>query len=549
VRCNIQYPLIIKIIIACVLLVFTTLNYTYANEGDEIRKFEAKIINNKLHFVIDLKDGYKVYAPYSSSKLGLPIKIDLTKSENLKSHKIIWPEPFSDGDSEYYTDLLSIPVHLEKDNTNNTAFVRADIFYLLCKTGCTPISQTIDYELQATEQDNINLMSILILIAFAVTGGAILNFMPCVLPVLSLKLLSITKNPDRSFGFTIAGIMTTFLSLAIFTIMMRNSGEQFGLGANFQKPEFIIALSIIVNIFISVASDRATIALPAKISNFLLNKKFKSEDASSFFNGVLASILSTPCTAPFLGTAMAFALTGSDFVILITFLSVGIGFSFPYLLLLTFPHLLEFLPKPGKWIVIFKKLLVLLLILTLGWLLSVVYSQVGGRATIGFIFLLVLIKFTIENVSSFEKKMLLMIVLLPTSFYLPKFAYNEDKEWQNQIDHVWQNFNRIQLDNYIAEGKTVFVDVTADWCVTCKYNKIMVLNQHRTLKLLEQTSTIALRADFTNRDPEIYKYLIENKVHGIPFNIVYGPRPPHVIILPVLLSYEDIKQAIEKLKL
>ena len=401
--------------------------------------------------------------------------------------------------------------------------------------------------------NELSLNNLILIFSFAVTGGIILNFMPCVLPVLSLKMISFVKSPHnstKSLSFTILGIMFTFLILAITTILLKNSGKQFGFGVNFQQPEFIIFLAIIVTIFISATLDRINIQLPSKAVNYLAQHQFENYYLKDFASGVLASLLSTPCTAPFLGTAMALALTGSNSLIFIVFLAISLGFSSPYIMMIAFPKLHDYFPKPGKWMLTIKKIVAVLLVLTLSWLLSIVFSQIGIRAMTGFFCLLILLKFIIENNSGIFSKNLVraiaLAIVLTASFYLPQSAYLEDLEYEIHSDNVWQNFDSKKITSYLAEGKIVVVDITADWCVTCKFNKIMVWDREKTISLLSQKNLVALRGNYTNYIQEIYDFLKSNNSYGIPFNAVYGPKG--IVILPVLVSYDDVSNAIKKVK-
>ena len=397
----------------------------------------------------------------------------------------------------------------------------------------------------------INLISMLLL---ALLGGFLLNFMPCVLPVLSLKLLSIIKtekNKNISFSLSAIGIIVSFLILAIISILLKNSGKQFGLGVNFQHPEFIIFLSIAIVIFISSAIDKLSLSLPYKLNNVVAHYHFKNSNLESFFNGIIATILSTPCTAPFLGTAMTFAVgESSNLVILLIFLTAGIGFSTPYLLLIILPGLLSYLPKAGSWMLIAKKILASLLVMTLLWLLSILYSQIGLRPVVGLTLLLILLKFFIENVEGMWGKPYIKIaavtIIIIGSLYLPQVAYKEDLQQRIKFDGVWQKFDKDKIAQYVAEGKIVIVDITADWCVTCKFNKFVVWESARAINLLRQKNIIAMRGDITNFEPNIYNYMASNHVYGVPFNKIYGPSAPQGVMLPPLLSYEDLRQALKK---
>lgn len=401
---------------------------------------------------------------------------------------------------------------------------------------------------------NIEWSNLFIILVFALIGGFILNFMPCVLPVLSLKLLSITNKrlSNTSLYLSISGVIVSFLSLAFITIILKNSGQQFGLGINFQHPEFIIFLSVIITIFISSALDRLNLNLSSSFRNFLSNYRFHNHYLEDFFSGVLATILSTPCTAPFLGVAISFALTSNNLMIILVFFVIGLGFCIPYFVLIACPKLISYMPKSGIWMLTLKKILVSFLVFTLIWLLSILYIQIGLRPVVGLFLILLLLKFILEQslkqlYCGFVIKILAIVTIVFCSFYLPHFAHKQNIEHDLKIDKLWQKFDSSKIKEYVNEGKIVVVDITADWCITCKFNKLMVWDQNRTIKLLNQKNIIAMRADYTKLDPEIYNYLRSNGEFGIPFNKIYAKKSENGIMMPVILSFSDVQKAIRKL--
>lgn len=393
------------------------------------------------------------------------------------------------------------------------------------------------------------LNNLLPMLLFAILGGFILNFMPCVLPVLSLKLISLTREQEgkkTSSILSICGIISTFLILAFVTIILKASGKQFGLGANFQHPEFIILLMVVLTIFASSMLDKINFALPDKFSNWLVVRNFQNHYIEDFFSGVLSAILSTPCTAPFVGTAIAFSVSASNLVIIAVFFAIGFGFSLPYFALLLFPAIYKLIPKAGNWTIKLKKFLAILLIFTIFWLLSVLYSQIGMRPVVLALMILLLIKFAVENIEKFWPKILLTISLIGIALYLPKTAYQQKIEHQQKLDLLWQEFDSEDLRRHIAAGKVVIVDITADWCVTCKFNKLMVWDLDKTISLLSGDNIVAMRGDYTKGNPEIYYFLAKHGTSSIPLDIIYGPGAPDGIVLPIIVSYSDIKTAIKK---
>ena len=402
--------------------------------------------------------------------------------------------------------------------------------------------------------------SSLYIFSLAFLSGVILNFMPCVLPVLSLKIIALlqTSNTNNKAKIlaTISGILFTFLALALISISFKIFGMKFGLGVTFQQPYFIIAIIVILTFFICSLLEKINITLPNQLLNIMVKTKFNSEIVHNFFLGILAAILSTPCTAPFLGTVMFFAMTENGLLNIGLFLTIGLGFSFPYILLLIFPKLLNFLPKPGAWMSKLKTIMAVLLIATIIWLLNILYSQLGTRAVIITGLMITLIKYFLEidqnrylqiyKFSSSITKLLMLSLLVGLTFYLPYQTKLEDNQINLRIGEFWQNFDQKALEQMISENKVIFIDITADWCSTCVYNKLVLLDRDHFLNLLKSNNVIAMRGDITlDNNPSIGKFLEKYQKYGIPFNLVYGPGAKNGIELPILLSYNDVKNAIK----
>jgi suppressor for copper-sensitivity B len=401
---------------------------------------------------------------------------------------------------------------------------------------------------------NVSSTPLYLILLMALVGGFILNFMPCVLPVLALKLMAATKlttNYRKSFIATICGILCSFWALSIVTIVMKNLGHSLGIGMGFQQVEFIIFLAVLIVIFISIALGRVSLTLPSFVQN-IASLKFSILYFEDFMGGVIATLLSVPCTAPFLGTAMAFASFGGDITNFIIFTFVAIGFSLPYFLLIISPRLILMLPKSGPWMERLKQILAIALIASLVWLLSVLEPQLGMRATFGLVLILMLIKYIVEESDGFFKssfwKIIALIALVMGSLYLPQMARREDNAHAKYLQSLWQELSPEMINQYVSENKVVIVDITADWCITCKYNKLLVWDRRSAVGLLTDASIVAMRGDMTVPNEQIEKYLAGNNKYGIPFNIVYGPGAPRGIVLPVLLSFDDLKAAVEKAK-
>jgi len=533
-----------------------SLSETFAKDYGFVLK-ESK--ENGLYFSLDLQEGDVIYSNIESDSNTFPTSIKIAPSYNLKNYNLKWPVSKSKfqegiGNVDYFDGRVIIPLELEAHNYSKSVKFKADIEFVVCNNQCIPVIQTIERDLLLQE----NLLSVpqyLWFIGLAILGGFILNFMPCVLPVLSLKILSFMKNDDidrrAASAFTIMGILTCFWILAGVMIALKHSGKQFGLGVNFQVPEFIIILSLLITFFVSLSLGRVNFGL-SNIGDKLNRVHFSNIYLEHYFSGIIATILSTPCNAPFLGSALAFAIGVSDNMVILMFSSIALGFSAPYIALIIFPSVLNLMPKPGAWMNKFKQFLALLLIGTIAWLLWILTAQIGERAVFGLFLLLLLFKFSLENDTGFLKgkfyKASILILVIAASLILPQYASKEDSVHNEHIEKSWVKFERNKIAGLVKAGNIVFVNITADWCVTCKYNKVMVLNRDGTLDLFRKNKVVAMRGDFTSQDKNIYEFLNYYEAVGIPFYIIYGPAKPDGMILPLLISYNDIVDAVEIVK-
>ena len=378
---------------------------------------------------------------------------------------------------------------------------------------------------------------IIYFIILAFLGGLILNFMPCVLPILSLKLysfLSLAKDDDNKIRFdcslTIAGIVTSFLVLAITVIFLKTFGETVGWGFHFQNQIFLMFILVLMLIFSLNLLGFFEIILPQnalyKINNFL-NTNSKS---GHYFSGVFATLLATPCSAPFLGTAVGFSMGSSNQDIVTIFLSIALGFSFPYLCFIIIPKIVKLLPKPGGWMNNLKYFLGLLMLLSFVWisnLFKINYLLI-------FLFTTLILIFTcFKNKSKFTMITSLLFVITNIFFFSEKMNLRENKL-------IWEDYNDKSLESYLNENRFVLVDVTADWCVTCQFNKITTLNTKKLVDFLIQHEVLVIRADWTNKDKDIFDFIKRYNRYGIPVNIVYGPKNKEGILLPEILSKDIV---------
>ena len=395
-------------------------------------------------------------------------------------------------------------------------------------------------------------LSLPLIIAFALLGGFILNLMPCVLPVMSLKILSVmsqgganNKSVRTSFIASSLGIIFSFLVIGIGLISLKLAGSTVGWGIQFQHPWFIVSLTIIVTLFAYNLWGMFEFSLPSWINDRASSSTGKTEYrqsfSSNFATGAFATILATPCSAPFLGTAVSFALAGDSSDILAVFSALGVGMALPFLTIAIFPSIASQMPKPGLWMVSVKKVLGAALAATAVWLLSVLALQLSKTAALVVAFLMVLIGLTLiaRNRSPENKKRLASICIITIilgAFWTPYKFTPSLIEINNSKQPYWQAFTPGIIPELIAQGKTIFVDITAEWCITCQINKATVLRSGQIQSLLKSGEVIAMQGDWTRPDAKITAYLESFNRFGIPFNAIYGPGAPQGLALPELLT-------------
>ncbi|NQV54834.1 MAG: thioredoxin family protein [Rhodospirillales bacterium] len=408
-------------------------------------------------------------------------------------------------------------------------------------------------------------LSLPIILALAVLGGLILNLMPCVLPVLSLKVLSFVSHGGaekrtvrRSFVASSLGIFISFLVIASALVGLKQAGAAVGWGIQFQHPWFIVGLTIIVTLFAYNLWGLFEFRLPSFVGNIAARGGGEDRDpnhqsfSGNFATGAFATILATPCSAPFLGTAIGFALAGSIFDIYAVFAALGLGMALPFILIALAPGLASKFPKPGRWMIRLKQILGLALFATALWLLSVLAAQLNfeaaaivGATMIGIGALL----FGRPRVGKSWRQAasagiaVLVLAAFATPYQLKPVAVSTQDITKAGF---WRPFDAAAIPSFVAQGKTVFVDITAEWCITCLVNKGAVLNRGEVFKILNSDQIVAMQGDWTRPDPKITDYLNSFNRFGIPFNAVYGPGNVTGIVLPELLTPGAVLGAFEE---
>lgn len=493
--------------------------------------------------------GWKIYGPRSEG-IGMPPSLDFSQSKNYLNHQIIWPSAVDEEEKigqevirySAYHDEVILPIEINVKDLTHPIELALKVNYGLCKDICIPANEDFSLTVSTNEDPaalaliqkfypakkfgdqnkqeepvvathSITLISAIIL---AIIGGAILNIMPCVLPVLSIKLLSIINHSDAkisrirfAFFATICGIISCFLVFATFASIIKFTGNSLGWGLQFQSPYFLIFLITILVFFIANLLGVFEISFDRFLATFLNKKVNEAEDREkifvpNFLSGILAVLLSTPCSAPFLGSAISFALTQKIEIIILIFLAIGFGFAAPYVILLITPKLVYLLPKPGSWMLKTRKIMALLLALTVAWLVYVLYGNLQKAPAVQ----------TVESVKKHEK--------------------------------IWQEFDEEKLYSLAAQNKVVVIDVTAAWCLTCKANKIIVLDSKEIVEKLNSPNIVAMRADITKPDEKVMNFLRKHKRFAIPFNVVYGPGAKDGLLTSELLNKKDLLKIIDQ---
>ncbi|HIF9402061.1 TPA: protein-disulfide reductase DsbD family protein [Photobacterium damselae] len=474
------------------------------------------------------------------------------------------PDVFVDGQSKPVKQTSFLTPKIDVSGEQLIAQVPVSSWFGTPKLVGEPLSVTITDKDIAVElsktADNKPVIalqndSLLKVIGLALLGGLILNIMPCVLPVLGMKLSSVisAKGLERrqiraQFIASALGILVSFWLLAGFLALLKVSGQALGWGVQFQSPWFIGAMMIITGLFAANMLGLFEIRLSSNTNTWLATRGGNSY-GGHFIQGMFATLLATPCSAPFLGTAVAFALGANYLTLFAIFTALAVGMAAPWLLIALFPQLANALPKPGMWMNTVKTIFGLMMLVTSLWLLSLMANFFSLKIVIviGVIALALLLSqlWCIKG----KRATLLTVgfLIIVTAIGLIIGSLTADK-WAKPLpqDHHWTPLNVEQIKLDVAQGKTIFVDVTADWCITCKANKVGVILQEPVYSALDQENIVLMRGDWTKPSDYVTNFLQSHGRFGVPFNIVYGPAAPNGIELPVILTSEQVLDALKQ---
>lgn len=406
---------------------------------------------------------------------------------------------------------------------------------------------------ETTTTDSPQQTSFLMILLFALAGGFILNLMPCVLPVMGMKLSSILNvGADRAsirlrFLATTAGILTSFAALATLMTLLKFSNSALGWGIQFQSPWFIGFLVAITFLFSLNLFGLFSLFLPSGI-NSRLAQAGGNRLAGSFCEGAFATLLATPCSAPFLGTAVAWALSSSTAELWGIFLTLGIGMSLPWLLVALVPQCALLLPRPGRWMNTLKTLLGLMMFISCLWLVTLLAAHTSEQTvallSLGLIVITLLAFLKMTGKQARLYAVLTAVVALPGGYQLHSLLNTPVSNESLATEIHWQPLSEEAITLAKAEHKKVFVDISADWCVTCKVNEHRVLNQPEVIEALNQPDVVALRGDWSTPSEVITQFLHRRNSYAIPFNEVYLPGRDQGLILPPLLDVKTVLNAL-----
>ncbi len=406
--------------------------------------------------------------------------------------------------------------------------------------------------------------TILQALIYALIGGVILNLMPCVFPVLSMKALSLMQLQGKEekkaqmYGLSYtAGILLSFGLIAGILIALKAFGAEIGWGFQLQNP---IVITVLIYLIFAIGLNMIGLfEISGRIGNVGQNLTQKSGNKGAFFTGVLATLVATPCTAPFMATAIGFALTQPAIVSMLIFLSLGLGLALPYLALCFIPALRHKLPKPGAWMENFRQFLSFPMFLTAAYLVWVLSQQVNGAGVLYTLVGLIAITFILwlKRFNPSSKKLAItnkILIILTALFviYVPFTLKGIDQAISaEKIGDNWSGYSSEKLSNLLSTtDEPIFVNMTAAWCITCKVNERIALSPQSTKELFKSMNVQYLKGDWTNQDPGITKYLEEFDRSGVPLYVYYPPRDqesgarPEAVLLPQLLTKGIIERAL-----
>ncbi|QIT27201.1 protein-disulfide reductase DsbD family protein [Raoultella terrigena] len=388
----------------------------------------------------------------------------------------------------------------------------------------------------------------------ALAGGLILNVMPCVLPVLAMKLGSLVQTDVRQRGAvrrqflaSVSGIVTSFLALALMMTLLRLGNQALGWGIQFQNPWFIGVMALVMVLFSASLLGLLEIRLSSRASTFLATRGGNGL-MGHFSQGALATLLATPCTAPFLGTAVSVALVAPLPLLWGIFFTMGLGMSLPWLLVAAWPGLALRLPRPGRWMNAVRVVLGLMMLGSSLWLMSLLTVHTGRTPVLALMVILAVVLLMATAWRYRWRTALRAGALAVAVAAAVVLVFPQDGQGSRRDRVKWQPLSEQAITAALADHKRVFIDVTADWCVTCKANKYNVLLRDDVQDALSAPDVVALRGDWSRPSETISRFLNARGSAAVPFNQIYGPDLAQGQILPALLNRDALLAALSAAK-
>ncbi len=367
---------------------------------------------------------------------------------------------------------------------------------------------------------------------FAFLGGLILNLMPCVFPILSIKVLSLVDTPREKGLYYTYGVLVSFALLGGLFLLLKYIGLSLGWGFQLQYPPFVYLMIFLL--FLVGLNLASVFHFGSSIQNVCGKVETNDTKLGSFLTGVLATAIATPCTAPFMGVALASAVLLPGILGFLVFLFLGLGLAFPFLLLSLFPNLTQLLPRPGSWMEILKVGLSFPMFASVVWLIWVYGGQKGSDAVVQLLFGLVGVGFAAWIYGLGRKKIGILVLLLSVIFgYSGQVVQSSD--YVDTHGQEWEPYSEELITKYKSEGTPMYLDFTASWCITCQFNKGLVFASKEVRDTITQKGIKLIKADWTSEDPKITRALKSYGREGVPLNVVYD-RNGEYQILPTLLT-------------
>jgi thiol:disulfide interchange protein len=520
---------------------------------EQAYQFNLVVEDQQLVFNWQIRDGYYLYRDRFDFR-SLDNSVEL-QAPIFDSGIVKWDEFFEEDVEVYYSQTsVRVPfsstgekLHLQIESQG---CADAGLCYppykqwleIDLQTAAVEISSQPPEQQSQPDAENISLATVLL---FALLGGMILNLMPCVFPILSIKVLSFTTTHQsirsrhiHGLVYT-AGVVLSFVAIAIVMLALRAAGESIGWGFQLQSPLFVIFL--IYLFFVMGLGLSGYLEIGSNLMALGQLSKSHSGLTSSFMTGVLAAVIASPCTAPFMGPALGFAISQPTYVALLVFAFLGLGMALPFILLAWIPGLSKRLPRPGAWMDTFKQFLAFPLYITAVWLLWVAGRQtsmdVAAAVVTGLV--LLVMGLWLWKLSARPAGKLLAIVVLGAALAAPVVTVSEDSE-----ESDFQAYSPELLAELRGSGQPVFINLTADWCITCLVNERVALSSEKVTQLINDQGIVYLKGDWTNNDPQITALLNQFQRSGVPLYLVYPRGSGPTQILPQILSESMIIEAL-----